>query len=233
MFRKRTVRYRAGTRGRLIVVLAVLCGILLLGSYLLNSQLQPILSELAIAKVSIITLQAINQSVDEGITGGEINYDSIIYFEKDLNGGITALKTNMAEVSKLKTNLLTRIIDKISGTATSELSIPLGNLFGSNIFAGRGPGIPFKILSVGTANVNFENVFTTAGINQTRHQIMMNIEINLSVLLPRGTVNTVVNNQVCIAETVIVGTVPDNYTYFSDVPNSEQAAENYFKYAGD
>ena len=154
----------------------------------------------------------------------------MIYFEKDVDGNITALKTNMIEINRLKTQLLGLIIDKVSGTTTTDLSIPIGNVISNNFFSGRGPRIPVKILSVSSATATFTNNFTSAGINQTRHQVFMNFKVSVMILLPSCTTTTVVESQVCVAETIIVGSVPDSFTYFNGTDTAEDAANNYFNF---
>ena len=48
-----------------------------------------------------------------------------------------------------------------------------------------------------------------AGINQTRHQILLDVTVAVEILLPGSTLNTEIGAQIPVAETVIVGTVPD------------------------
>ena len=121
-------------------------------------------------------------------------------------------------------NFLARI-DQVS---TRELSIPVGSLSGSVLLAGRGPRISVRMESVGSSSANFENAFTSAGINQTKHQIVLNIDVAVSILLPGFSTATTVSNAVTVAETVIVGSVPDTYTYFSSTPESyESDAKDY------
>ena len=99
----------------------------------------------------------------------------------------------------------------IEDISVGELDIPIGNFFFPELFSGKGFAVPVRILSVSTSDANFENHFSEAGINQTLHQIRMNILVNLSVLTPTGAVQTTVSTDVVVAETVIVGTVPDRY----------------------
>lgn len=230
---RRVFRYAQTPRSgkqRLARTLAVLTIIILIASALINSRLQPILTDMAISKVTNISLRAINEAVDEEISTGNLEYDKMIFFEKDVDGNITALKTNMIEINHMKTELLDIIAQKINETTVSELSIPVGNMIGSNIFSGRGPLIPIKILSVSYSNANFSNAFSSAGINQTRHQILLDVAVDITILLPSGTTSTTVNYQICVAETVIVGSVPDNYAYFSNYDSSGEAVSDYYTY---
>ena len=82
--------------------------------------------------------------------------------------------------------------------------------------------------SVGSSSARFENQFESAGINQTKHRIVLRIDVYVSVLLPGYSAVTQVSNEITVAETVIVGEVPDTYTYFSTVPAEYDAdAKDY------
>ena len=110
---------------------------------------------------------------------------------------------------------------------TKELSVPVGTLLGSPFLAGRGPLIRVRMQSVGSSSAHFENAFTSAGINQTKHQIYLVVDVYVSILLPGFSTTTKFSNTYSVAETVIVGSVPDNYTYFSNGEDMEQNAEDY------
>ena len=82
------------------------------------------------------------------------------------------------------------------------------------LLAGRGPDVHIKVLSVGSPTAEFENRFTDAGINQTKHQILLNVDVNVQMLMPGYTRTITVSSTLSVAETVIVGSVPETYTYF-------------------
>lgn len=166
---------------------------------------------LAQTQVRNATSDLINDSIDRQIALGEIEYDRIVFFEKDLDGRITALKTNMAEVNRLKTAILNTINDEILAIDTSELSIPLGSLIFPEAFSGRGPQIPVRIMAIRNSDGSFSSSFSEAGINQTRHQITMEVLVDVSVLVMGRSEEFTVTSQVVIAETVIVGQVPDTF----------------------
>jgi sporulation protein YunB len=157
------------------------------------------------------TSDLINDAIDLQIETGNIQYDRIVYFEKDLDGKITALKTNMSEVNRLKTDILNRINDEILAMDSSDLSIPIGSLVLPELFAGKGFGIPVQILSIRNSDAAFHSHFTEAGINQTLQQITMEVIVDVSVLVLGKTDSFTVSSHVVVAETVIVGQVPDTY----------------------
>ena len=167
--------------------------------------------ELARTQVTNTTSDLINDAIDGQIETGNIQYDRIVYFEKDLNGRITALKTNMSEVNRLKTNILNLINDEILAMDTSDLGVPLGSLFLPEFLSGKGPGIPVQIIAIRNSDASFGSDFTEAGINQTMHQLSLEVLVDVSVLVLGETASFTVSSQVVVAETIIVGDVPDTY----------------------
>ena len=87
--------------------------------------------------------------------------------------------------------------------------------------------------AVGSADASLRNAFSAAGINQTRHQILLHVDVYTGILLPGFTASTKVSNEIAVAETVIVGSVPETYTYFSTAPEEqEQYAQDYIMNKG-
>ena len=95
------------------------------------------------------------------------------------------------------------------------------------LIAGRGPLLHIKMQSVGSSSAHFENAFASAGINQTRHEIRLVVDVYVSVLLPGFSTVTKVTNRCAVAETVIVGSVPDTYTYFDTREDMSSTAEDF------
>lgn len=169
---------------------------------------------LAQTKVRNATSDLINDSIDTQIDLGNIQYDRIVYFEKDLDGRITALKTNMAEVNRLKTDILNLINDEILSIDTDELSIPIGSFLIPEMFSGRGPQLPVRVLAIRNSEGAFESHFSEAGINQTRHQLTMDVMVDVAVLVMGRSEEFTVESHVVIAETVIVGQVPETFLHY-------------------
>lgn len=170
-----------------------------------------ILRTLAETQVRNSTSDLINDSIDRQIASGNIQYDRIVYFEKDLNGRITALKTNMSEVNRLKTSILNTINDEILALDTADLGIPIGSMFLPEILAGKGPAIPVEIIAIRNSEATFSSNFSEAGINQTLQQLVMEISVDVAVLVLGDTSSFTVTSQVVVAETIIVGDVPETF----------------------
>lgn len=178
---------------------------------LFRSKYQVAIRDLSETQVKNSTSDLINDAIDKQIEDGNVQYDRIVYFEKDLNGRITALKTNMSEVNRLKTDILNLINDEILALDTSDLGVPVGSLIFPEFLSGRGPSIPVQILSIRNSDASFSSSFSEAGINQTLHQLSMHVSVDVTILVLGRTNSFTISSQVVVAETIIVGQVPDTF----------------------
>lgn len=194
-----------------LLCVSVILFVLVLG--LFRWKYRDAIRSLARTQVVNSTSDLINDAIDEQIETGNIQYDRMVYFEKDLNGRITALKTNMSEVNRLKTDILNIINDEILALDTADLGIPLGSLLLPEILSGKGPRIPVQILAIRNSDASFESAFSEAGINQTLQQLTMHISVDVAILVLGETESFSVSSQVVVAETVIVGQVPETYLH--------------------
>lgn len=197
---------RKWIRFSLLLIILAVCTLILF-----RTKYNDAIRVLAHTQVTNATSDLINDSIDSQIAKGDIRYDRIVFFEKDLSGRITALKTNMSEVNRLKTGILNLINDEILALDSSDIGIPLGSLILPEVFSGRGKQIPVQIMSIRNSDASFSSSFSEAGINQTLHQLTMHISVDISVLVLGQTESFSVSSQVVVAETVIVGDVPDTY----------------------
>lgn len=191
----------------LLAILVAVC----LGFLMLRSRYRDVIRDLAETQVKNTTSDLTNDAIAKQIAEGIIQYDRIVYFEKDLDGRITALKTNMSEVNRLKTDILNLINDEILALDTSDIGIPMGSLFLPELFSGKGPVIPVRILSIRNSDATFASKFSQAGINQTLHQLTMVVSVDVAVLVLGQTSSFTVNSEVVVAETVIIGEVPSTF----------------------
>lgn len=196
---------------RFLRFLAVILVVVVIAFLMLRSRYRDVIRSLAETQVKNTTSDLTNDAIARQIADGVIQYDRIVYFEKDLNGRITALKTNMSEVNRLKTDILNIINDEILALDTSDIGIPLGSLFLPEFLSGKGPAIPVHILSIRNSDAAFVSDFQQAGINQTLHQLTMEVSVDVAVLVLGETSSFSLTSEVVVAETVIVGDVPDTF----------------------
>ena len=207
-------------RLKLFVLLFLL--LVTVGFFWLRSAYREVIRELAETQVKNTTSDLTNDAIAKQIADGVVQYDRIVYFEKDLDGRITALKTNIGEVNRLKTDILNIINDEILALDHSDIGIPLGSLFLPELLSGRGPSIPVHILSIRNSDANFVSHFSQAGINQTLHQVTMEVSVDVAVLVLGQTATFTMESQVVVAETVIVGDVPNTFLQTGGTYGSEK-----------
>ena len=202
------MRRRVNTFFRRLAI-CLIAALVLLGIF--RSKYRNAIKDLAQTQVKNTTSDLINDAIDTQIEEGTVQYDRIVYFEKDLDGRITALKTNMSEVNRLKTAILNTINDEILALDTSDLGIPIGNLIFPEFLSGKGPCIPVHIIAIRNSDASFNSNFTEAGINQTLQQLIMSVSVDVTVLVLAQTESFTISSQVVVAETIIVGQVPDTF----------------------
>lgn len=198
-----------------VVTLAV--GLLLAGAIiaLLETQLRPMFSAAAQAQTKNTMTAILEHAVVADLAERNISYADLVSIQRDQNGAITSLTTDMASMNLLRAELITDVLEDLSDVDTSVIQIPLGSLLDSALIWAKGPVLRVRSMSVGTVSAEFESEFSAAGVNQTRHRIWLKMSVPITVMLPGGYVDVPVDTDLCIAETVIVGQVPDTYLEFS------------------
>ena len=196
-------------RLRMILTVGLILGAVVM--LVFRTKLAPMAEELILTQVDNQASDVINGAIGALIAEGDIAYDRMIAVEKDRSGNVTAVRTNVAEVNRLKTAVLERVDRMLKTLSTEELSVPVGSVVLPELFAGEGPFVPVRVLAVRSSDAVFRNAFTSAGINQTLHQITIDIHVKVTILSWSGTIEVPVDSAVLVAETVIVGTVPTTY----------------------
>lgn len=167
-------------------------------------------TNIAVSDACDIVTAAVNQSVSEVIREGNYTSDSFINYEKDSDGKIKAISSNMANINLLSTEILSSVIAS-TDNGVLHVSIPAGNLSGINVLMGRGPDITVDVIMLTSSKVDFRNEIESTGINQTKYQLYLDVMIDIDVLIPWGTESANTVTEVLISDTVIVGDVPSTY----------------------
>lgn len=202
-----TLEQRDRLRLILAIVIVVVVGLVML----LRLRFAPVLTQLAAKQVDNQASKAINDAIQEQIENGDISYDRMVTVEKDAQGNVTAIQSNVGSINRMKTMILNRVDEKLQDMSIEKLGIPFGSVFLPELFSGKGPEISVRVLAVRTSDAVFHNSFTAAGINQTLHRITIDINVTITFLSLSGTEDVEVDSSVIAAETIIVGRVPSTY----------------------
>ena len=211
---------------RRIGVLLILLGLAIL-LLLLWLRLFPVIREMAAAEAENAVTLAINRVMAELLQEGKLDYDSLIRLERDDAGAVTAAYANMGQISLLRGEITLAVVREIMDRDRVELRLPLGNLLGMAFLSGSGPELRLRILAVESIRADLSSCFTAAGINQTLHQIRVELQVAVRVLVPGGFTCGTVTARLPVAETLIVGRVPESYMYFESSENWDEALEQF------
>ena len=190
----------------MLFILAMLCLFLAAAAVFLKD----LSSQIAVSDASDIVTVQINNAIADIMAEQDYSGDYFVSFEKSATGEVTAISSNMARINALSAQILHQVVGATENR-TIEIGIPLGNLTGISLLMGRGPNIPVQIVVLTSSRVEFNNSIVTAGINQTKHQINLEVIVDIDILVPWGTENAQVVTEILIADTIVVGQVPDTY----------------------
>lgn len=151
----------------------------------------------------------VNECIYRKISESGLKYDDFALIKSDINGKITSIQIDTVKLNMISSGLVLDILDNINNIEYGEFGIPLGNAFGSRLFSGRGPKIKVRIIPLGTVASEIRSDFRSAGINQSMHRILLEFKICVTLLTPFASASSEFTSSLCIAETVIVGDVPN------------------------
>jgi len=210
--------YRLRHRHRSAIVLPVLAALLLFLLFwrAVSVYLRPAVETLAVSEAENRVSRTVAQAVARCVEERNLTYGDFITMETDESGRVTSLTGSLSAVSLLRSELVDYIGGELDGLREESFGLPLGTLTGWLIFSGRGPTVRVELLSAGDVTVQMRHGFEEAGINQTLHQVLLDVSVKVLLLLPGETLSTQVDSEVCVAETVIVGQVPDTYLYMGN-----------------
>lgn len=205
MFKRRN---RFTMKFRLMAASFLLILFMIGGFLILEVSFKPTITEVAEVKATLLATEAINKAIYEGVVS-QVNYQDLIQIHKNNNNEITTMQVNTIGIRKIQAETTLEIQKILEELSAEGFKIPMGQVLGSRLLAAYGPQVSVKLIPMGTVKVNIIDRFDEAGINQVRHLIYLDIESNVQIVVPLFESKTEVATRVPIAETIIVGPVPD------------------------
>lgn len=153
------------------------------------------------------------------------NYDSMFSIEKDAEGNVSMIQMNMYRVNIIISDIAYYIQEQMKKPENSSVSIPIGNFLGKDLFSGYGPNIKIKVVLLGSVETDLRSEFISKGINQTLHRVYLQIDCPVQILSSYRTMEEKISNQFLLAESVIVGKIPDTYYNLESFDNPEDTME--------
>lgn len=189
----------------------IFAGVFLAALIALDHEVRPVVITMAQYQARVSSILAINEAVLGELEKQEIGYEDLVTVCTDEQGMVTSVQTDAAAINRVKSQLTNAVSTRLAMMELEEVEVPIGTLLGWQIFAGRGPTIRFQVVPASFVESNITSTLESAGINQTQHKILMDFTVEMSAIIPGYTTSVEVNTQVSIADTLIIGAVPQFY----------------------
>lgn len=200
-------KHRVGIK--LIAAALILIGTLLL----VDLRVRPIIEKTTAYQSKILATRIIDDAVYSQLESENFDYNELVTVVYNDSGAISSIESNMVNINRLKAKITKSVNDELMHLDSHDLSISLGTISGFSSLYNQGPLIPITVMPEGYVETSLISAFQSAGINQTLHRILLAINVDISAIVPGYTASATVETQFVVAETVIVGSVPEGYTH--------------------
>lgn len=221
--RKRIKVPKINNRKKVIIKKVLKIAIIILiaiftSSYIING-MQPIFEDICVSEAKAIATKISNEKATQVMKN--YKYEDIVTITRNSNNNITGIEFNIITINEIISDVAIKIQEGLDNTKSKDVGIEIGTFTGSKILTGRGPKINYKIISIGDVETDYRSEFKQAGINQTLHKIYLQVNCKVSILTPFNTIEEQIQNQVILAENVIVGEIPQTYYNFNGLEDKD------------
>lgn len=208
-------RKRKKTNKKRNAVFIILICIVLTAVFALNHALRMKLRDIAVYKCKNSATDMINRSIQNTLDDLDYTYSDLVEINKNSENEITSVSCVSSKINSLKTNISNEINKDFENQDKNGFSIAVGTISGINLFSGVGPDITVHFEKEGSVKTNIKSSFSSAGINQTLHRIYIEVSSDIVAVAAAGTYKSSVETEFLLAETVIVGEIPERYASIS------------------
>ena len=194
---------------KLAAVAMILVGLL----FLADLSFRPMVETINAYQCHEAVVRIINSAVLAELERGEADYAKFVTLSTNKDGEVISIESNVTNINKLKTMIAERVEREIERLSSVSIEIPIGTLSGVQLLHGKGFNVGMSVVPLGYATTTIVSEFTEAGLNQTLHRIIIEIDAEVDAIIPGFSTRVPVSTSIIAAETVIVGRVPDAYTH--------------------
>ncbi|MBR2869182.1 MAG: sporulation protein YunB [Clostridia bacterium] len=176
---------------------------------LLDAKIRPSVYELAVIEAYSVSSEMVNTAIEKVLSENAMSYSDIVKITYGNNNAITGISTDVVKMNVFKSQVTNAIDAEFDSNPKTEIPVSIGTASGIVFLSGFGPHVDISVGYVSSTKTDFENVFQSAGMNQTQHNVMLNVETTVILNLAGRRITQTVETSFCVAQTVIVGSVPD------------------------
>ena len=202
------------------IIMLLICTVIIT---IMVKAIHPVFDDLCKEKAKSMATIISNEQATEVMR--DYSYNNIFDIEKDNNGNITMVKSNIFTINEITSDIAVRIQSEINKKGKDNIEIALGTFTGSKLLSGRGPNIKIRISTIGNVDTDLRSEFKAQGINQTLHRVYLQVSCKAVVLTPFHDIESEISNQVLLVENVIVGNIPETFYNFEGDSQENMALE--------
>lgn len=193
---KRKIRAKPITR-------VIICLILLFGLFsFCESRVRMLPPEYIHTSANSFAEKIINEIVEERLESATQTYT----VNKDSSGRAMSVDTDPAALTKLKSGLADSLNKRLCGSYTAF--VPFGSLLDHKLLNGWGFPVPVNLYFTGSAKVELKSDIVSAGINQSKYRMVMDVEAELASTSVTDSGSYTYKGEYLMCEVVLVGEVP-------------------------
>lgn len=210
---KKPKKYRKISLLKLKLLLVIICVLILVSLiYIrLDQQIMPMVITMAHIRANAIATQAISRAINDTFKEKNITAQDLVLYDYNENGEIISWTINTPMINELCADIVVGISKELESIPVTTLTIPLGSLTESRIFANIGPKLNIKVLPSGAATINYDKEFRSTGINQINHTVWLNVDTMVQVVVPLASDQIRVTRKIILVDKVLSGKVPPSY----------------------
>ena len=198
-------------KNRIVLFIIFLLTIAVLSLYLFSKYLRPRVIVLTQSYAKNEISQVLDDEIKKVMLEEFFRYDKIVNISRDSENRVNSVSSDSTLINRFTNDLGINIGDELDKRSQITHRIPLTNLIGLDLFAGMGPTIPIRFHPLSVTNADISHVFEEAGINQTIHTINLTVSVDMEIVVPMAHSSIRAQSTMPIAQTLIVGTVPEAY----------------------
>lgn len=194
---------------RFLFKAAVMVLLVFYGLVILVQQIRPVMMTMAQYECQQLCVNAMNQAVADALTMQPDHLQDLYQVNTDASGKITSVVANPLAINTLKAELTNQVSQRLAALGANAVSIPFGTLLGWQVVAGRGPDLRLRIIQEAYVDSDIHSSLQNSGINQTELLVFITFQVKMGVILSGYTAEVDVQDEICIAQALVVGDVPE------------------------
>lgn len=195
---------------RFKIIVSVFCLLIIGVLIFFQRNVTRVLISISEATIRSITTVAVNDAIYYTLNDS-LRYEDLVTIDRDINGNVTSITTDSLKINRIARDTAYLSQENLTKMSAEGIMIPIGALTGIEMLAGFGEKINIKIIPISNVECGFVSKFESAGINQTKHSIYLEIVSSISIIMPTATTDLASTIEVLVCESVIVGSIPDVY----------------------